>query len=330
VAFRWEPKKLESFDPNLIPGMIEPVERELLRRLAREVPFREGDCAVEFGAFFGKSTAFIAKGLAERSGYSPRLYTFDSFGCDSKGGFRSAVLGFAEAGGVLHLIHEEGGRVDFQRVFNFYLKQKVDCGAVIAIRAELEDSVPVAQPIMLMHIDSPKMYVDFKPIFFRFFPKMRIGAVIVFQDFFYHWSATLIAAVAMLERHGILEFRESAASSLVCVLRKTIDERIAIEIDLALSSEEKILDCIDYAAQSCGNITLDRPDIFLPRLQLAKIQWLMERGDERRAAMVLAHFFQRGGKLNHAIISDFIDLMSNAFSILRLYRLDHRSLEAKS
>lgn len=34
-----------------IPGMIEPIEQDVLRALAREIIFDEGESAVEFGTF---------------------------------------------------------------------------------------------------------------------------------------------------------------------------------------------------------------------------------------------------------------------------------------
>lgn len=74
-------------DPSLVPGMIEPVECNLLRRLARECLFGEDDCAVEFGAFFGKSTSFIAQGLSENRTYARTFYVYDCFACDRKGSF---------------------------------------------------------------------------------------------------------------------------------------------------------------------------------------------------------------------------------------------------
>ena len=315
---------MQQFDPNLIPGMIEPIERKLLQKLARELPFGDDDCAVEFGAFFGKSTFFIAKGLGERPSRVPELYVYDSFGCDRQGSFRAAVIAFAESGGVRDLVREEGGRLDFFPVFSFYLKHKIESGAVVPIRAELINSTPPDRSIMLMHIDSPKMYTDFKSILFRFFPRMRVGGAIVFQDFFYHWSATLIAAVGALAHAGILEFRESAASSLVCVLRKDVDARLAVEVDLALSSSEQILSHVDYAIAECSKITVDRPEVFLPRLQLAKLQWFMERGDGEKAAGVVRRFLKDGGTINQSVLVDFIELMSQSFCMERLYRLDHQ------
>lgn len=316
---------MQQLDPNLIPGMIEPIERNLLRRLGSELPFANDDCAVEFGAFFGKSTSFIAQGLGERRQRVPKLYVYDSFGCDRQGSFRPVVVGFAESGGVRDLVREENGRVDFFPVFCFYLRQKIESGVVVPTRAELVDSAPPNSPIMLMHIDSPKMYVDFKPILFRFFPKMIIGGVIVFQDFFYHWSATLIAAVGALARLGIVEFQESAASSLACVLRKSVDANSALELDIMLSSGAQTLPLIDHAIAECGKIAIDRPDVFLPRLELAKLQWLLERGEGGKAAGVVTQFFQNGGKLNQAVLNDFIELMSQSFSMERLYRLDHQA-----
>jgi hypothetical protein len=315
---------MEEIDINLIPGMIEPVERELLYRLARELPFTDSDCAVEFGCFFGRSTAFIARGLREHSPRVPKLHVYDSFGCDSRGGFRASVLEFAEAGGVRELVREENGRVDFLPVFHFYHKKNIESGALVVERAELANSHPPGDSIMLMHIDSPKLYVDFKPILFRFFPKLKHGGCIVFQDFFYHWSATLIAAVGALVHFGVLDIRESAASSLVCRLQGKFDERVASEVDLALSSDDRILWFMDCAFDACVKIPLDRSDIFLPRLHLAKLQWLLERRQGEQAAQVVASFFRSGGKLNHAILNDFIELISGNFSIERLYRLDHR------
>jgi hypothetical protein len=317
---------MQQLDPNLIPGMIEPVERQLLRKLARDLSFADGDCAVEFGAFFGKSTSFIAEGLAEQRSHVPKLYVYDSFGCDQLGSFQPVVIGFAESGGVLNLLREDSGRLDFFPIFCFYLKEKIDSGAVVPITAELANSIPPSDSVIsLMHIDSPKMYVDFKPILFRFFPRLRVGGVIVFQDFFYHWSATLIAVVGALARAGIIEFQESAASSLVCVLRKAIDARMSAEIDLELSSDERIIPLVDYATAECRKLIMDRPETFLPRLQLAKVQWLMERGEGDKAAGVVRQFFQDGGMLNQAVLVDFIELMSHSFSIDRLYRLDHQA-----
>jgi len=319
---------MATLDPNAIPGMIEPVERRLLYRLGSELPFEDGECGVEFGAFFGRSTAFLSLGLGARSGGSPPLFVYDSFGCDTGGSFRPHVLSFAEAGGVRHLVQESHGRVDFFPVFSFYLKSMIESGAVVATRSELADSRPPIQPIRLMHIDSPKLYVDFKPILFRFFPRLKLGAAIVFQDFFYHWSATLIAAVGALLRFGFLEFRETAATSLVCTLVRELDEKAAAEVDLAMSSDINLLAFMDYAIEACSRMSVDRPETFLARLQLAKLQWFMERGDGARAAEVVTRFFQSGGSLNQTVFSDFIELMSNSFSMEKLYRLDHKGVES--
>jgi hypothetical protein len=314
---------MPTINADLIPGMIEPVERALLSRLAKEANFSREDCAVEFGSFFGKSSAFIAKGLSERAGLRPLLFVYDSFSCHSNGSFRPVMYSFADVGRVRDLIIEKDGMADFYPVFEFYLRDEILSGAVIANRVELSQSVPPDRAIGFIHIDSPKMYQDFKPILFRFFPRLRKGGIIVFQDFFYQWSASLIAAVGLLVRLGYLEIRESAASSLACTLRERIDEAAAIEIDLVLTSDARVTELIDHMIKLCSNFPIDRPEIFLPRLYLAKVQWYMERGDGAKAVRTVNQFFAAGGKLNQPVFEDFMELMSNSFSMNREYRLDH-------
>jgi hypothetical protein len=306
--------------------MVEPIEQRLLERLAREISFQAGDCAVEFGAFFGKSTSFIAKGLASNKTRVPTLFVYDSFGCASDGNFQSQVIRSAQRGGVLNLVRRHNGRLDFYPVFHFYLREQLESGAVVPVQAELVNSHPPEGSLAFIHIDSPKTYTDFKPILFRFFTKMRVGATVVFQDFFYHWSATLIAAVGGLIHLGFLEVRETAASSLVCVLLKPLDQASALEVDLRISSDDEVIKLIDYAVDCCQTISIDRPDIFVPRLQLAKFQWHMERGEGESAAEVVRLYFKKGNKLNQSVFDDFLELTSNSFSIEKLYRLDHKAI----
>lgn len=73
----------------------------------------------------------------------------------------------------------------------------------------------------------------------------------------------------------------------MCVVRRRIDANVAVEVDLLLSVDDHILPCIDYAIAQCDKIATDRPDVFLPRLQLAKVRWLMERGEGVRATDVV-------------------------------------------
>src|SRR5438477_481762 len=71
------------YEPHLIPGMIEPVEQQMLTDLAADPFIPEHGAIVEFGTFFGRSTTCLIKGASrwwspERP---PAVYAFDSFTC---------------------------------------------------------------------------------------------------------------------------------------------------------------------------------------------------------------------------------------------------------
>jgi hypothetical protein len=309
-----------------IPGMIEPVERELLFNLSSSIGFLPGESIIEFGTFFGRSTNCIAQGMTTNKNRQPDnlFFAYDSFKCVNNGGFFAPyVIGFAKNNGTAHLIKEDGTGLDFKPVFEHYLKKYIDSGVVKTVQAELTASEPPRGDIAMMHIDSPKFYDELKIITFRFFPRMRAGSIIVFQDFFYHWSATLIAAVVAMVNRGMIRINSSAASSLVAEVLKRPTLEDATEIDLLLTDEKQIPQLLQNAIVQCSNIPLDRREIFLPRLYLAKFQhlWEAERYDE--AAQEIATFFNSGNTLNEAVVNDFMEMVGKGFSIRRLYARDH-------
>jgi hypothetical protein len=317
------------FDPatiEAIPGMIEPVEQRTLYGLASQLSLNPGDQMVEFGSFFGRSTACLAQGLADNPARQPsnKIHAFDSFGCAEVGGFALHVNAFANKNSVSHLLHHAAGRLDFYPVFEHYLAGHIDTDTVRPVRAELRDSLPgEIQQIALMHIDSPKFYEELRILVDRFFPLLRDGAVIVFQDFFYHWSATLIAAIEAMRQLGILEYRLSAASSLVTQLTRTFDVSMLATIDRELSDPDRVVQLIRQAISNCASITVDRPEAFIPRLWLAAYQYLWEQGRTSEATDLIGQFFAAGGKLIQPVLDDYLEMMRAGFSIRLLYELDH-------
>ena len=192
------------------------------------------------------------------------------------------------------------------------------------VQAELKNSYHKGRPIRLMHVDSPKRYIDFRFVLFRFFPHLEKGSVVVFQDFFYHWSASLIAVCAVMAKYGYLRFVENAATSLVCVVEKKFDFDAIFEIDIAVSDSVKVPDFIEDAIEIVTSLTLDRPEIFVPRLVLAKIQWLYERGEREQAVDGIINFInQRGSRINTKLVDNFLELMRSGFSKSEQYDLDH-------
>lgn len=309
-----------------IPGMIEPVEQELLYNLAKNIELSKGSNIVEFGTFFGRSTACISAGLISNPSYDVdcNFFAYDSFECDLNGGFYRHVHDFASRYKVDHLIEKDGNLVNFLPVFKKYLGEYIDQGILEPQKVELINSFPKCDKIKLMHIDSPKYYSEFKYVLFRFFPLLEENSFVVFQDFFYHWSATLIAAVGSMLKRGFLSIEKSAASSLVCTLNKPISIEQLNEIDLELGIKANIPALIDTAISKLNATVLDRSEIFKPRLNLAKIQWFFESNQHAEAADEIKRFFVAGNKLNNALVYDFLELMSNGFSIRELYEEDHK------
>ena len=62
--------------------------------------------------------------------------------------------------------------------------------------------------IAMIHLDAPKDYYELRPILLRFFGALKNGSIIVFQDFFYHWSASVILAVALMEKKRLMSLEK--------------------------------------------------------------------------------------------------------------------------
>lgn len=307
--------------------MIEGTEREMLFALARSLPFSAGENAVEFGCFFGRSTNCIAQGLAANPSFTggSRFYAYDSFRCRKNGGFAPYVLSFSQQGDVLGLLRKEGDMLDFLPVFEHYLGSYIASGLVVPTRAELADSQPFAGDIALMHIDSPKYYDELKVLTFRFFPRLRQGSIVIFQDFFFHWSATLIAAVMAMADRNLIRFRASAASSLLTEVLRRPSLEDAAELELQLTNRKCVPTLIDKAIALCSAMELNQRELYLPRLTLAKLQYLWESGDHAAATAEIANYFNSGKKLNQVIVNDFMEMLSHGFSARKLYEQDHEA-----
>ena len=326
---------LNQIEERAIPGMVEPTESSVLYSYARSLAFQQGDSVVEFGTFFGRSTNAISQGLKENPSFSvnEKFHAYDSFACNKSGGFAVHVETFAKIGGVDHLIkYGENGIIDFFPVFSHYLKDYIDASIVHPIRAELVESKPYSNSIILMHIDSPKFYEDFKVILFEFMPRIKNGGVIIFQDFFYHWSATMIAAFGILLDKKYIEITQTAATSLVCKVIKNIELNDAIEIDALMKKNASELEAfIDKAIEYSRNIKrdrFDRPNQFFQRLGIAKAQYMHENGNVAGCNRILTNIIKfceahEGTAVEHQMISDIEELQKFNYSKRELYELDH-------
>ena len=317
------------FDPvavQNIPGMIEPVEQKILYQAASELKLQKEDQLVEFGTFFGRSTFCLSEGLSANPTRQKtnQLHAFDSFSCARNGGFGKYVQAFARHGQVEQLLNLDARGIDFFPVFERYLGSSIASGVVQPVRAELRDSRPEnILSIALMHIDSPKFFEELKIVVFRFFSLLREGALVVFQDYFYHWSATLIAAVEAMRQMGWLEYKASAASSLITQISKPIPASHMHELDIQMSDPARVDELILQAIEACKGVALDRPGVFVPRVWLAAYQHLWARGKSNEATDLVGAFFKSGGKLIQPVLDDYFEMMRSGFTVRALYEADH-------
>lgn len=309
-----------------IPGMIEPVEQQSLFDTCSQIELKKNECVIEFGPFLGRSTNCISQGLTANKSFSTENNSFiayDSFECDSDGDFAKHVLAHCKSGDSLHLLRKYENKIDFKAATEYHLRPYIENRTVTIEKSELTDAFPPSQAIAFMHIDSPKFYNEFKTILYRFIPQVNTGGIIVFQDFFYHWSASLIAICALLIESSHLKPTKSSASSLYCTVEKKIDLKTIAEVDLIMSSESNIPILIDAAIQQVKSISLDRSHLFLPRLTLAKFQWLYERNFHAEASREIRNYLKSNKNINASIFNDFLELLSHGCSVRESYKNDH-------
>ena len=94
-------------------------------------------------------------------------------------------------------------------------------------------------------------------------------------------------------------------------------------MDILISERKMVPNVIDEAISALANKTLDRPEIFVPRLYLAKMQWLYELGQYDKATDEIVKFMNDGNKINAELLNNFLEVMRSGFSMGEIYGLDH-------
>jgi hypothetical protein len=313
------------FEPAQIPGMIEPIEQQTLVGLAADPFVADNGAIVEFGTFFGRSTTCLIKGALnwwspERP---PAVYAFDSFSCIGGHGFAAEVMMWAEKFGVTRLLEVESDHINFRGVYDHFVGEAEAQGVLQTTTSELRNSQWPGDRIALMHLDSPKFYEELKFVLTRFFPALVPGAHVVFQDYFYHWSAGLIAGTQLLIEWGFLAMERSAASALVTKVLRAPSLAEVRDLDRAMG-DASIPALIDRGIAAAKAIPIDRPEQFIPRLHFARMQHLWTLGDFARAEESFLKMLSDGGNtMNTGMFLDFRDLLRHGFDVRKAYELDH-------
>lgn len=309
-----------------IPGMIEPVEQDLLRDLALSLELGPDDVVCEFGSFMGRSACCLAEGLVD-SGLSLKgrpiepLHCYDLFACAPNGLLAGFVRNGANSAGVAHLLDESGGRLGWARVFDHFTSD-LPPGLLRRHVTSIENAQPVGGAIAAMMIDAPKWYPELQQLLQRFAPKAHTGCQIVLQDYFYHWSATMVAAVQLLLEDGVIEPLESAATSLLVRTLRPMTPDVLDAMDRRFRAS-RVEDLLDRAADTFEDFDVERKSLYLPRLRLAAIQHVCAEGRFDEGDARLRDLLARcGGEFVGTLAEDFKELRHHNFSARSLYELD--------
>ena len=297
-----------------IPGLIEPVEFEALEKVSGAVV--PGSSIIEFGCYLGKSTSAILKGanLVEDT----KIFVFDGFKIKETDPFARTMLGHVNSLGLTELVYrDKKGFLHWERVFDSLIQPhsnenlvwtKCDC-----TEATWQDD----QKIAMIHLDAPKDYDDLKPILLRFFGCLRQDSIIIFQDFFYHWSATVIQAVAHMERKGFIEFENSFASSLYVKLVRNLSFQDLIELDPEVN-KSNIFEDIDYVLEALdrNKDKFDRYEKFRIKIDLAYLSEAVISKHGEKAASRLHQMLSNGAfRKDPEVVSNFLELFRKNFSM---------------
>lgn len=228
-----------------VTGMMAYEERLNLYHLVQSAPIDKG-VVIEFGAFFGASTAAIQAGIQKKSpafGLA-EFYVVDSFLSRTSSSFTDHVRSHAKRQGDESLLKEENGFVDFHDCF---LKNLGKPENMHISRQLLSEFTFVGKPISFMHLDLPKEWSQLNTIITSCFPYLREDSLVLFQDFGYQWSAELIAAIGLMLRNGNISVVNLVETTLsVKVERKFIEQDIE-ELIRAMSNDEEIIAGICYS-----------------------------------------------------------------------------------
>ena len=137
--------------------------------------------------------------------------------------------------------------------------------------------------------------------------------------------------VSFLDKKYI-EITQTAASSLVCKVIKSVEFNNAVEIDALMKENASKLEAfIDKAIEHARRIPrdrFDRPNQFFQRLGIARAQYMHENGNIDGAKLIFLQLIEfceahKGTLVERQLVSDILDLKKFNYSARELYELDH-------
>lgn len=291
----------------------------MLLEIMRGLPFGPDDTVVEFGTLFGRSTAclvngVLAKNLPPRS--TPYVRAFDGFTFPLTHDFHRYIVHTAEQRNLRHLLRFTADTVNWRAFYDHFLGAAESEGILKTTEGEIKNATNDMARIALMHVDAPKDYPDLRPILLNFFPALRPGAVVIFQDYFFVWSASLIAAVQVLIDTGFAVRQSMAASSLAVSIRKPFDRESVAYLD-DLIQKTPVETFIDRAIAETQALPVADIVSDVGKLVLAKMQHLWSMGRRKAAAKSLRQLVT-DGVIHPRVLEEAVLLLSVNFDLANL------------
>jgi hypothetical protein len=200
----WEPEVKPDLYMFQVYSMLSMQERYRLYLAAKEISLNPNVILLEFGVFFGGSLEALSLGLSENPNGGKigrgRIIGVDAFECLAAGTFHGIVLERAGIAGYPEKLQFNEGMVNWKSLVHENLKGRINVELVKAAASAYRHD---GSSIALVHLDLPKYFREMETILVAIVESLKPGGLVVFQDFFYHWSAEIIAFIFyVLERGG--------------------------------------------------------------------------------------------------------------------------------
>jgi hypothetical protein len=241
TALRTQLKKLlkiNEYHPKraylLIPGMVSRSERKNLAKQASRLTGRGH--VLEFGAFFGASTAAILCGL-KQNGLTKEFHVFDYFKTRQLAKGHESLLSF------------DGEWLDFSGVYDYFINDPVVHTHKILIR----DLKWKNEPIEFIHLDLPKDWSQAKKIANDTFPWIIKDAKLIFQDYVNQWSFEIGAMIGFLLKERLISVDGSFGSTLSTSANEKFGMDSLQSLITEMSDKTKVLNNFDYAFEHTRN-----------------------------------------------------------------------------
>ncbi len=215
-------------------SMLSTEERLKLFYITKNVKLLSSDCILEYGVFFGGSLEPLSKGLFCNIKYNQHeIIGIDSFSASKDGSFYTTVLERANIINIKEKSHISEIHVDW---FEFVKEELIQFDNIKLVKGlpstyVLENTKTIA----ILHLDMPKFYTELSEILHNIINNLRHDSFIIFQDYFYHWSAEIIAFGYYLIKNEIIILIDTCRTSLYA-------NNISMSSDILTYFDDKIND----------------------------------------------------------------------------------------